>query len=222
MGDVIIKELVTLANQLDSKGLRKEADYLDKIIKEATFCTSLALLGSLVVGCTNAFEGVQHLCWWIDGNGYLGSGSEYKATATCTRSWDKAFLKYEFDISNLTPGISRIMKATTTWGSKEECEKYINQLIDEESKGSESSVAHYFETYNEDIHENPYVVYFEISRDSENSDWEHIHSATTTEPLCQEWLTEDELGDTGDAGDPEDTGDFEDTGYDDDDYGDDE
>ena len=31
----MIDELVNLANHLDSKGLRKEADYLDHIIKEA-------------------------------------------------------------------------------------------------------------------------------------------------------------------------------------------
>ena len=31
----MLKELVKLANNLDSKGLHKEADYLDKIIKEA-------------------------------------------------------------------------------------------------------------------------------------------------------------------------------------------
>ena len=31
----MIKDLINLANDLDQKGLRKEADFLDKIIKQA-------------------------------------------------------------------------------------------------------------------------------------------------------------------------------------------
>ena len=36
----MIGELIRIANQLDSMGLTKEADYLDAIIKEATDCGS--------------------------------------------------------------------------------------------------------------------------------------------------------------------------------------
>ena len=31
----MLKELINLANRLDQKGLKKEADFLDKIIKSA-------------------------------------------------------------------------------------------------------------------------------------------------------------------------------------------
>ena len=33
----MIKELIKLADHLDAKGLRKEADYLDKVIKKAYY-----------------------------------------------------------------------------------------------------------------------------------------------------------------------------------------
>ena len=38
----MIGELIRIANQLDSMGLTKEADYLDAIIKEAKDCGSSA------------------------------------------------------------------------------------------------------------------------------------------------------------------------------------
>lgn len=40
----MLKDLVKLANKLDSKGLKKEADYLDAILKVATIKNNLELL----------------------------------------------------------------------------------------------------------------------------------------------------------------------------------
>jgi hypothetical protein len=40
----MLKDLVKLANRLDSKGLKKEADYLDAIIKVASVEDNLELL----------------------------------------------------------------------------------------------------------------------------------------------------------------------------------
>lgn len=40
----MLKDLVKLANRLDSKGLRKEADYLDAIVKAASLEGNLELL----------------------------------------------------------------------------------------------------------------------------------------------------------------------------------
>lgn len=40
----MLKDLVKLANKLDSKGLKKEADYLDAILKVASVKNNLELL----------------------------------------------------------------------------------------------------------------------------------------------------------------------------------
>ena len=49
----MLKELITLANHLDKKGLKKEADYLDGIIRKTAFGPALfagpTLLGAALV-----------------------------------------------------------------------------------------------------------------------------------------------------------------------------
>ena len=61
----MIKELIKLANHLDSKGLIKEADYLDRIIKTSTSILPVrthATTGQKITGCQNGEEKLSDYC----------------------------------------------------------------------------------------------------------------------------------------------------------------
>ena len=61
----MIKELIKLANHLDSKGLVKEADYLDRIIKISTSILPTrthATTGQPITGCQNGEEKLSDYC----------------------------------------------------------------------------------------------------------------------------------------------------------------
>ncbi len=61
----MIKELIKLANHLDSKGLVKEADYLDRIIKISTSILpkrTHAIMGHKITGCQIGEEKLSNYC----------------------------------------------------------------------------------------------------------------------------------------------------------------
>ena len=81
----MIKQLIKLANHLDSKGHVKEADCLDEIIKEAAFCSLLPFFSMIACGVdppSMEDDEVEHI-WWT-----LGEGDKIEAGPAGATTWN--------------------------------------------------------------------------------------------------------------------------------------
>lgn len=75
----VIKELIEIANSFDKKGLRKEADAIDRIVRSAATCENEKEIGSLVKKLEQELPGITF--------GYLGNTGVDRSGNFDDRTW---------------------------------------------------------------------------------------------------------------------------------------